>query len=75
MHNDKELVDEEKKNRRISLIITVSAHVLVVLGFIFTMAWTPPDPPIPKYGIQINLGLEEIGGGSQPMDYLRRGIQ
>ena len=27
------------------------------------MAWREPDPPIPEYGIELNLGFVDQGGG------------
>jgi outer membrane biosynthesis protein TonB len=53
----------ERKNRKISLIVTASLHVLLFLILFFIPAWREPDPPIPEYGIELNFGLDTQGSG------------
>ncbi|MGB0522547.1 MAG: hypothetical protein ACPGJS_06290 [Flammeovirgaceae bacterium] len=53
---------QEKNSRRTGIIITVVFHGIVLLFFLVTMAWVPPDPPLPKYGIEVNFGLEGTEG-------------
>lgn len=59
----------EKKNNRIAFLTSVGIHSALLLAFLFLMAWRAPNPPIPEYGIEINIGLDTEGGGDiQPDD-------
>lgn len=60
--------DQEKKDKRFGTILTASLHVLMLALFFFLVAWREPDPPIPEYGIELNLGFLEQGGGDQESD-------
>ncbi|PIB35165.1 hypothetical protein BFP72_07020 [Reichenbachiella sp. 5M10] len=51
---------KEKKNRITGVYISVGIHAVLFLMFFFMMAWTEPDPPIPEYGIEFNMGNEII---------------
>lgn len=63
------LTEEENKNRRIGLAVTVGFHALLLLAFLFMLAWRPPNPPIPDYGIEINFGMDDTGSGEiQPTE-------
>lgn len=55
--------EQEKKDKRYSLIISGLIHASLIALFFVLMAWRAPDPPIPEYGIELNFGLEEQGGG------------
>lgn len=55
---------EEIKNRRIAAGVSIGVHVLLLLLFIFLLAWRSPDPPHPEYGIEINYGTSETGSGA-----------
>jgi len=60
--------EEEKKNRRVGMIVSLGIHSLVVLLFAFLMAWREPNPPLPEYGIELNFGLDDAGTGDvQPL--------
>lgn len=54
---------QEKKNRRLSLLISVGLHLAVLLAFLFVMGWRAPNPPLPEYGIELNFGLDDQGTG------------
>lgn len=54
---------EEKKNERIALATSIGVHVGLFLLFLFAVAWRAPDPPLPEYGIELNFGLDNQGGG------------
>lgn len=54
---------EEKKNKTISLTITVVFHALLLLCCLFAWKWYPPNPPLPDYGVELNFGLDEAGYG------------
>lgn len=56
---------KEKKNKQIGGIISVGAHVLVILLFLFIVAWRAPDPPLPEIGIELNFGLDDAGSGEE----------
>jgi outer membrane biosynthesis protein TonB len=54
---------EEKKNKRIALLSTIGIQALVVLLLFLIIAWRPPNPPLPEYGIELNFGLDTEGSG------------
>ncbi|MEQ8359203.1 MAG: hypothetical protein RH860_06920 [Cytophagales bacterium] len=54
---------ENKRNHRTGLIISLGIHGALLLLFIFLLAWSPPDPPIQEYGIELNFGFDESGSG------------
>lgn len=56
-------VQEEKKNKRIALLSTIGIQVLVVLLLFLIIAWRPPNPPLPEYGIELNFGMDTEGSG------------
>ena len=58
-------IEQEKKNQRIGLFISLGIHALLLLVFVFVMAWTEPDPPIPEYGIEMNFGMVDKGSGRE----------
>lgn len=53
----------EKRNRRTGLITSGGIHAALFLILFFTIAWRAPDPPLPEYGIELNFGLDDQGGG------------
>lgn len=58
----------QKKHRRAKVIgglITVVLHALLVVLAIYTIVWSPPDPPIPQYGIEVDFGEDDAIGGSE----------
>jgi protein TonB len=54
---------QERKNRRIAMITSVGIHGLLLLAFMLMMAWRAPNPPLPEYGIELNFGMDDQGGG------------
>ena len=54
---------KEKKDKTIAMITSVGIHVALLLAFMLMMAWRAPNPPLPEYGIELNFGLDEQGGG------------
>ena len=60
--------EQEKKDKRFGMIISGSIHACLILIFFFLVAWREPDPPIPEYGIELNLGFQEEGGGDTERD-------
>lgn len=55
--------DRERKNKSIALAVSVGIHALILVAFLFLMAWRAPNPPYPEYGIELNFGLDNQGGG------------
>lgn len=45
------------------MIISAGVHALLLLAFLFIMAWREPDPPLPEYGIELNFGTSDVGTG------------
>ncbi len=58
--------ENEKRNNKIGWIVSITLHVALILVFIFMIAWRAPDPPLPVYGVEINLGMEDMGSGEIP---------
>jgi periplasmic protein TonB len=54
---------QERRNKQIALIASLGIHGLLLLAFMLMMAWRAPNPPLPEYGIELNFGLDEQGGG------------
>jgi len=55
------------KNRRTAIIGTLLFHVVVILVLIFT-GLTPPMPPRPEIGVEVNLGNSDVGMGEKQPD-------
>ncbi|MBX2963208.1 MAG: hypothetical protein KF687_11900 [Cyclobacteriaceae bacterium] len=55
--------EKEKKNKQIALISTIGVHAVLLLIFLFVVAWRAPDPPLPEYGIELNFGTDNVGSG------------
>ena len=56
--------EREKKNKRIAFFTTAGIQVLVLLLLFLIIAWSPPDPPLPEYGIELNFGMDDQGSGN-----------
>lgn len=60
---------EDSKSRRVGLIATVIFHGTIALILFLLVAWRAPNPPLPEYGIEINLGFSDVGTGDiQPQN-------
>jgi periplasmic protein TonB len=55
----------EKKNKSIGAAVSVGLHLLVLLAFLFIMAWKAPNPPAPEIGIELNFGTDLAGFGEE----------
>ncbi|WP_448519082.1 hypothetical protein [Rhodoflexus sp.] len=53
----------EEQDRRLAGIFTIVIYAALLAIFIFTVVWSPPDPPIPVYGIEVNFGTADAGSG------------
>ncbi len=54
---------ENRKNKRTGFIVSLTVHLALLLLFIFLLAWKEPYPPLPEYGIELNLGFDAQGAG------------
>jgi len=54
---------QDKKNKRIAFLVSVSLHAGLFLTFFFLISWRAPYPPAPEYGVVLNYGLDNQGGG------------
>lgn len=54
---------EEKQSRKKSLLITVLFNVFLFLVFYFVVVWQQPIPPLPTFGLELNLGFSSVGSG------------
>ncbi|WP_194976321.1 energy transducer TonB [Aquiflexum lacus] len=55
---------QEAENKRKALIITIIVNVLVLLAIFFIVVWREQVPPLPKYGMELNLGFSDFGSGN-----------
>ncbi|GAB3225788.1 energy transducer TonB [Algoriphagus aestuariicola] len=55
----------EKDSKRKSAIITIILNILLLLAFYFIVVWKQPIPPLPTYGLELNLGFTETGTGNR----------
>jgi protein TonB len=54
---------QDKKNERIAFLVSVGLHAGLFLTFFFLISWRAPYPPAPEYGVVLNYGLDNQGGG------------
>ncbi len=53
----------ERKSRIQSALVTLVIQALLFLAFYFMVVWEQPNPPIPTYGLELNLGFSDLGSG------------
>ncbi len=54
---------EEKNNKRIALLVSLGIHSCLFLTLFFLVSWRAPYPPAPEYGVVLNYGINDQGGG------------
>ncbi len=54
-----EVNKEEEDSKRKALIITIIVNVLVLVAIYFMVVWRQPVPPIPQFGLELNLGFTD----------------
>ncbi|MBC3539747.1 energy transducer TonB [Rufibacter sediminis] len=55
---------EEEKNKRIAMGVSLVVHVLLLLFLFYMLAWRAPDPPLDQLGgIEMSFGTTETGSG------------
>ena len=47
---------------------SLGVHAALLLLFLFAMAWRAPDPPLPEFGIIVNVGFDDEGSGDVQTD-------
>ena len=55
----------EKDSKRKSAIITIVVNVLLLVAFYFIVVWQEQIPPLPTYGLELNLGFTDTGSGDR----------
>lgn len=59
---------EDNKNKRKGWIASAVFHGVLLLAFLFGLAWQAPNPPEEEYGIELNFGTDPAGEGDvQPL--------
>ena len=56
---------EESQNKKKSWIITIAFNVLLLVAFYFIVVWKQPIPPLPTFGLELNLGFTPTGSGDR----------
>lgn len=54
---------KEDRNRKIALATTIGVHALLMVLFLFIMAWREPNPPYPEFGVVLNYGVDQAASG------------
>jgi len=52
-----------KKNEQVAFLVSLGLHASLFLTFFFLISWRAPYPPAPEYGVVLNYGLDNQGGG------------
>ena len=57
--------EEEKKNRLLGVLASLTVHVLLIVLFLFVMGFTAPNPPLSEQGsgVELQLGVDAEGSG------------
>lgn len=53
----------ENESKRKSWIITIIFNVLLLIAIYFIVVWRQPVPPLPTFGLELNLGFTPTGSG------------
>lgn len=56
---------EERKSRKRAGIITFCFNVLLLIALYFIVVWKQPIPPLPTFGLELNLGFTPTGSGDR----------
>lgn len=57
--------NQEAENKRKALIITILVNVLLFIAIYFIVVWKEQIPPLPTYGMELNLGFTDQGSGNR----------
>ncbi|MHA7128511.1 energy transducer TonB [Algoriphagus namhaensis] len=56
---------EESKSKKRAGIITLVFNALLLIAFYFIVVWKQPIPPLPTFGLELNLGFTPTGSGER----------
>ena len=56
---------EETQSKKKSWIITITFNVVLLVAFYFIVVWKQPIPPLPTFGLELNLGFTPTGSGDR----------
>ncbi len=56
---------EENKSRKRAGIFTFLFNLLLLIAFYFIVVWEQPIPPLPTFGLELNLGFTPTGSGER----------
>ena len=54
---------KDNNNKRIAFLVSAGLHASLFLMFFFLISWRAPYPPAPEYGVVLNYGVDDQGGG------------
>lgn len=60
---DSDRIENESKKK--SWIITVLVNIALLIAFYFIVVWKEQIPPIPTFGLELNLGFTPTGSGDR----------
>jgi periplasmic protein TonB len=55
--------EKDKRSRNVGLLASLIFHGGIALLLFLLVAWKAPNPPLPEYGVEINLGFSDEGSG------------
>lgn len=56
-------IRKEQNDKRVAIVVSVGLHAFLLIAFLLLMAWRAPNPPHPEFGIELNFGMDQEGGG------------
>lgn len=59
----KEASEQEKKDKKFGMIMSAIVHGTLLCIFLILVAWRAPDPPNKEYGMEVNIGFQDVGFG------------
>uniref|UniRef100_UPI0025997E7D energy transducer TonB n=1 Tax=uncultured Algoriphagus sp. TaxID=417365 RepID=UPI0025997E7D len=54
----------ESQNKKRAGIITLLVNILLLIAIYFIVVWKQPIPPLPTFGLELNLGFTPTGSGN-----------
>lgn len=60
-----EVEKTESENKKRAAVITLLVNLLLLLLIYFIVVWKEQIPPLPKYGMELNLGFTDVGSGNR----------
>ncbi len=55
----------ENQNKKRAWVITLIINLLLLIAFYFIIVWKQPIPPLPTFGLELNLGFTPTGSGDR----------